>query len=1483
MNEELLKLLMQMVGATNNPAMNTLSTKLKDYFKNQQGSKAFALNADPLTMIDPYKVNPAWSYQKGGETKETIWRKFLKGVSSLSPGVSGVGNMLANYGSLNPLNPGMDILAPMSIPGNMVQAAYTPGVSVGDAMKGQDVEKGFIEEILTDPLTYFGAATVPKALLQAVKGRSRNTSDALIKYFKTKDGAEYIKRWYSDPIIRNRISQYNADKLNPYSFNHIDPRLEEPVRNYIDLLKEDPLEYLRAGLTTQGTSGSRGTYINRPLTPTKSTRQSIIVHELNHAVNAGYNGYDQNALLKPFGYSATKSPDKSLLDYLGSAGRQYFTDPAEIHSRMMQARHAVGLEPREPFTEMTYNAIMQNNNFEGMGKYIKDKDSFIKLMNSYYKQGGAVNTTGYTPGYPSMNNPFNIIPGGNITMKDTPFNVLGIPMYGNKLGIPQLMNPGQNYNFPGAKGILEIPQMQIGGVSGIGFSNLAKKLFGNNNTKEPEVSKEYEQWINSDPRILKSEINTKVIGDLINQKSAIRSEDFYTDKDETIPLSEGYLRGAKLPVKLVKKAKKVGDKYGVDPLDILAIGAKESTFGYSPFAEERWGSSKDHRAKTMDFENGMSEQGIFTFNDIIFGMKPIPYPEFLYRKGDKRINPIKTFHGYEYDFDDDTALDIYSDDKNVKEYIKYLEKYQPKKVDIMEEVAKRIKEKGIAAYNPGQKNYAEMVEKYKQLLMNNKTPIKFQQGGYASFLMPSSHLTPEFSQQGFNYYFNDPLMVPEAKGGGFFGKLWGGIKKGLGAVGDQTLSFLGMPDVIKNSAYDTGAPNWLKKANSFIGNAATGIASAAIPGAGIAFNGLRGLVNNIGGGSNPGAGNIGGGGLGFLSGLNFNEPAYNSGSMLTGLNPFANMGGGNMGMFGNTGSFGTALGRLNVSLNGPGPFGGIGGGLFGGTPTFTGSPMQPRMYQEGGVVQEEAPQMIPIQTEKDEYLIHLDNAITPVNATKLHKKMDDDEVTDIVPEGTYVASNDKKIYMTKKQAEEIVMGLKSKSYEEFKKGMIPEKILFSEIFGKDKKLTPAELAERILKKFPTIDKNTTFNKSDIFTEITNEENMMARTPWLQQLVAFNESKRMGTPEGSFKKGGPVLKMKDVVSIPSTGGRVQKFGPGGNTDWGSIIGTAASALPFIADLFGANKGSEIDPMARNLIYGSAPLHALGLSQNINAQRNAFGQAIQDYTGLGQNLNQFAMGTAGANIAGRMMQDTNFQRFDPLAQQTRLANFNTRTPQSFVDALSTPRYDLNSLAATLGPRGFNTFAGQLAGQQMDTRNRAMMEQFNQDRNLGFNILGQQNALDSFSQQFNIGQAEKEMAAKNAQTAGVFGDIGSLFNRFGDIQSNILPATTQFNLQRANLSGQLPLGIAQNMLNMGSIMATTANGQQQQQEKPQSGSGANYPFIRSVIGQTMSNQNRADFMNPKLNPFLAQPALSVLPEIRPRNPYYDQIGGMNILMNN
>ena len=56
-----------------------------------------------------------------------------------------------------------------------------------------------------------------------------------------------------------------------------------------------------------------------------------------------------------------------------------------------------------------------------------------------------LSTKGYKRNSPDKDRPYNVIPSGDITMKNVDFPVLGIDNLGNS----KIMEPGEDYSYPG--------------------------------------------------------------------------------------------------------------------------------------------------------------------------------------------------------------------------------------------------------------------------------------------------------------------------------------------------------------------------------------------------------------------------------------------------------------------------------------------------------------------------------------------------------------------------------------------------------------------------------------------------------------------------------------------------------------------------------------------------------------------------------------------------------------------------------------------------------------------------------------------------------------------------------------------------------------------------------------------------------------------------------------------------------------------------
>lgn len=165
-------------------------------------------------------------------------------------------------------------------------------------------------------------------------------------------------------------------------------------KNYIDLLKDKGLKtYLRHSISNSGVSWGTADKIYYNRTPhlpfNKRGLESTKTHELTHLIEG--NGHhlgplEEQSLLKPFGVK-----DKNAIPKKGTSQREflgydpeYFLEPTEIHARMNEARFELGLSPKDEFTTGMFNKIAKDHDWYGMGKYIKNKEDFKTLMNTFW-------------------------------------------------------------------------------------------------------------------------------------------------------------------------------------------------------------------------------------------------------------------------------------------------------------------------------------------------------------------------------------------------------------------------------------------------------------------------------------------------------------------------------------------------------------------------------------------------------------------------------------------------------------------------------------------------------------------------------------------------------------------------------------------------------------------------------------------------------------------------------------------------------------------------------------------------------------------------------------------------------------------------------------------------------------------------------------------------------------------------------------------
>lgn len=230
------------------------------------------------------------------------------------------------------------------------------------------------------------------------------------------NGVDYLKNYYSNENFLKRYAELNPE----YSGNHLQHEIKNRLNDYIpktykDLYKDtikknnilDNLAFLSTKIKTGGLSYGTpdGIYLNSTmnkfsLTPIK-TNESVRVHELTHLLEN--NGkYLTDADKKLLQSSFIPKKEFNVLDKIKNKIflRDYMITPTEIHARINQARYELNLKPGDVFTEKMYNNLNNplsnffKNSFNGMGRFIQDKNKFIDTMNKMWGVVPAV-TTGY--------------------------------------------------------------------------------------------------------------------------------------------------------------------------------------------------------------------------------------------------------------------------------------------------------------------------------------------------------------------------------------------------------------------------------------------------------------------------------------------------------------------------------------------------------------------------------------------------------------------------------------------------------------------------------------------------------------------------------------------------------------------------------------------------------------------------------------------------------------------------------------------------------------------------------------------------------------------------------------------------------------------------------------------------------------------------------------------------------------------------------
>jgi len=469
----------------------------------------------------------------------------------------------------------------------------------------------------------------------------------------------------------------------------------------------------------------------------------------------------------------------------------------------------------------------------------------------------------------------------------------------------------------------------------------------------------------------------------------------------------------------------------------------------------------------------------------------------------------------------------------------------------------------------------------------------------------------------------------------------------------------------------------------------------------------------------------------------------------------------------------------------------IGGGLSGGVPNPISSTFQ-RMknggfvskYTNGGNVQPSYSEymavgnskkisglvptasMIPIQTEIGELIVHPTMDVTKVNAKKRHSKLDPNEVTDIVPEGSYVLSRHGVIRIYKDEADKAVIETENKPYNLFSSNPQPKVKTLGDMMNR-KEMAPAELASVILNKYKVV------NHEDPFTEQTNKANKYNSSRYLRSIIQLSEfdKARKGISNGEDMSS----MFSEVPSQWSQNGGYQNRTHYQN--WGAIAKGAVKLLPAITSIAGSLFGNRSSKKA-----------------NEQAQ-----QLSQDYARQYQDI------LSGSNRMGFLSNAASTLAQDPTVQVAKKDSSYIQGMLNRLGATGERSAFLQDLASTspdlskMDPRMAGALGSQLWGNQLRAISNFNTQQAGLNRDARDRYTGMLAENEFFNRQQDVSKSNQELANRNRLAALLGSQASGFFGTQGDIDVNALAARTGASkdfltneqLRRSNLMSNLTRG--------------------------------------------------------------------------------------------
>ena len=593
--------------------------------------------------------------------------------------------------------------------------------------------------------------TLPAATgVQQLFGNTSKPINPTIPYTTTKNPADFYKSWIQSPeYARRQLNTGYSSSPKDESYNV--PSASASRKTRLESLgKINPITYntREASKATPGYYGGASSVNINSSDYIDTNRQMIEAHELAHIAGAAVNegtsrpgimsGKEQDIfkssmlplkepmLSGPQGSQQREASRRSLEDFIHSQKPQEVKADLDALRFSMYDKGIYDIRKGTKFSELDFENARQKLGQDRVFKRLENrvgKKNFVNLMNTIAQddnQDSYSNIAAY--GGPIVDprgqwaHPGKItrIPSSNITMQGVPYPVLGVASSGQQV----MMQPGQNYNFGDAEYVDEYPMMQFGGGTLLGPSpmimSLASKV-ANYFTKPNSSAGTSKRNISSKERLSSKELFGVSPYDEMQDNYFDKYNDFYNKRaandtkkydnsSNSINLSSGRFRGAKVAPAMINDIVNAAKANNVDPWVMLSLVGRESTFGSGTYENTRRAGNKQQLVSGWD----VSEE-----------YQPYDVNRYLADKKVPGIRVGKSNHGWEYIVEDEKAIENYlkGNPKLIDDYYKKLESTPDLgKLDSFSLAAQRIKKKGIQNYNPGDPKYPSMINQDMGLL-----------------------------------------------------------------------------------------------------------------------------------------------------------------------------------------------------------------------------------------------------------------------------------------------------------------------------------------------------------------------------------------------------------------------------------------------------------------------------------------------------------------------------------------------------------------------------------------------------------------------------------------------------------------------------------------------------------------------------------------------------------------------------------------------